>query len=334
MPDFTLTRFRFTLELLGSGHLPPYKGSTIRGAVGTALHDMACKHRGRRCEGCPQLESCVYIRLFKPDQMPGKSIPAGYVIDPPHMKETYFKAGDSLTFTLTLFGRASEHIGAWIEAVRHCGEHCGLGGGHLKFCLKTVECLGPDGEVVLFWKDGAFCPGQTVTSITPADLFAPAAGSGGTIAVRLLTPMKLKDGGGVSATLDARVFFEALARRLKTLARFYHEADALFADLSSDIALAAMENTNLRWVVLERPSRTQQSSVNLGGFVGTFILRHVSPRLQALLRLGELTHIGRNTVCGCGKYRLEQFGAGLPDRICAQVGVLRPGHCQEVRTCS
>ncbi|MEI6127033.1 MAG: CRISPR system precrRNA processing endoribonuclease RAMP protein Cas6 [Pseudomonadota bacterium] len=307
MSDFTLARFQFSIKLLRGGNLPPYKGSCLRGALGHSLRALACKDVRPTCDGCGSADACLYIRLFKPDQGSGKSIPAPYIIDPPPLKETRFAKGDEFSFILTLVGWAAEYINLWIEAARICGEKQGLGTERIPFELIRAAALPESGDLVVVY-DGctvihdAPLPRIYFSQILQRSAAAPAHAEA---AVHLLTPLKFKDQGEVSGSLTAGLFLQTLFRRCKSLAHFYQSEDPFNDGFSPDFSKASMHEQNLRWIVLEKKSMNHSSAINLGGFVGTFRLANLNPDTAALLRLGEYIHLGKNTVYGCGKYRIE-----------------------------
>ena len=85
-----IARFDVTLRALERTILPPYLGSTLRGALGHALKDVACVVEHRDCRRCPFLESCAYPYLFETPVPPeikelrGQThAPLPFLIEPP-----------------------------------------------------------------------------------------------------------------------------------------------------------------------------------------------------------------------------------------------------------
>ena len=52
-------------------------------------------------------------------------------------------------------------------------------------------------------------------------------------------------------------------------------------------------------------SSRQQRQMSFGGVVGSIELCHLSPTWRIMLTLGLLTHVGKNSSFGLGRYRLE-----------------------------
>jgi hypothetical protein len=71
------------LEALDSGELPPYLGSTLRGALGHLLRFALCDGQG--CEqGCQRPESCRYYSLFEQSRTPdGQNAPKPLILVAP-----------------------------------------------------------------------------------------------------------------------------------------------------------------------------------------------------------------------------------------------------------
>lgn len=305
MNDFTLARFGFRIELMKDGYLPPYKGSTIRGALGTALRMNECAAPETECCDCSRVDECMFVFLFKPDQHKGKSIPAPYVIDPPVLKETCFKQGDMISFRLTLFGRAAEHIGRWIAAAAVCGTDCGLGPNRIPFRLREVDTIAHDGKRMPVWREGREYEADT-GSVRFGNIKAdiPPARD---VSVHLMSPMRFKKNGSICVDISADDFLKTVLRRIKSIANFYHSGETAESIPKNISSAASLRNERLRWVTLERKSALFPDAVNIGGYTGTFELHGLQKDDFHLLKLGELTHAGKNTVYGCGKYTVSSL---------------------------
>lgn len=54
---------RYVLRAPEEAALPPFAGSTLRGAIGRALRNLVCATKMPVCEGCPVRSACVYAAL-------------------------------------------------------------------------------------------------------------------------------------------------------------------------------------------------------------------------------------------------------------------------------
>jgi len=85
-----IARFDITLRALERTVLPPYLGSTLRGALGHALKDAACVVEHRDCRRCPLQDTCAYPYLFETPvpldirELRGQThAPLPFLIEPP-----------------------------------------------------------------------------------------------------------------------------------------------------------------------------------------------------------------------------------------------------------
>lgn len=110
MSALKVTRFSIHFQTLSPIQLPDYAGSTLRGAFGHALKNMACltasRNKGVCC--CQPVESCIYRRLFDvEEQILGdgrkQDIAPPLMIEPVFRKKR-FAAGEAASFNMVLIG--------------------------------------------------------------------------------------------------------------------------------------------------------------------------------------------------------------------------------------
>jgi len=65
---------------------------------------------------------------------------------------------------------------------------------------------------------------------------------------------------------------------------------------------------NLRYQALTRRSNKQNTKMNLGGLMGEIVLMDISKEVYDLLKLGEVIGVGKSTVFGLGKIKVEDIG--------------------------
>ncbi len=142
--------------------LPPYLGSTIRGAFGMALRQTCCVLRHQECPTCLLRSRCVYSYTFETslDGENGKlrrytSAPHPFVLNldthPLGIQET----GSVFSFGVTLIGRATDFLPYFVYTFQRMGE-LGLGKGRGTFEVLRVLALdgrGADAEEVYIHGD-------------------------------------------------------------------------------------------------------------------------------------------------------------------------------------
>ena len=92
LPPMEIARYEINLRAKERTTLPPFLGSTLRGAFGHALKDAVCVMPHRNCERCMLVDRCLYPYLFEtpvPDgisQLRGqKNAPHPFILTPPFL---------------------------------------------------------------------------------------------------------------------------------------------------------------------------------------------------------------------------------------------------------
>ncbi len=151
LESFRLARLHLCLRAKDTLLLPPYKGSTLRGAFGHAFKKVACPFR---CSAgsCVLPKVCVYTYTFETPPPEGSQIlrkyphaPHPFVIEPPADQRQLFEPGEELYFGLVLIGRALDYLPYFIYAFDELGR-IGIGRRKGKYEVTAVEGFGQDGE--------------------------------------------------------------------------------------------------------------------------------------------------------------------------------------------
>lgn len=300
---FPLLDLRFEVALEGPLALPPYPGGLLRGAFGAALRQLSCMTGFRTCVGCPLRGTCPYPLLFEPP--PADLAPVGLPraqdgLPPPfilRLPEADPGPDGQFRFGMRLVGHAIERLAYVIEAWRRVFAR-GLGRERVKGMLLAV-CLADTGEPVwegedIFWPEPAGFP------LEPA---------GAHVALVTRTPLRLQSRGAPvdPSAVTPRTFIAAIIRRARLLAiHAGGEAQAEVARWPVDDWLALADGVShrpaLAWRDWHRFSARQRQRMNLGGLVGQWAWADVPEPVQALLRLGELLHVGKEASFGLGAF--------------------------------
>ncbi len=332
-----LERFRYvtldvTMTAEAAAHLPPYKGSTLRGAFGHAFRRVACPFRA--CPPCLVPKTCPYTYVFEtpPRDETGwtarlPAVPHPFILEPPPGDRTVYAPDEAMTFGLVLIGRAIDFAPYFVVALREMGR-AGLGRGRARWRLARIT----DRAAGATLYDGATDaerllaqPTVHFPSLAPAfPSLAPAAssrsgggegeGEGAQVTVRFETPTRLKYDGHLNDKPEFHVLMRNLLRRLSALATCHcgFTLDVDFRDLIRRAEQVATRSADLRWVDWERYSARQDARMTLGGFVGTATFAGDLAPFTPFLRLGEVVHVGKGTAFGLGKYQLSLFPSPPP----------------------
>ena len=245
LEPFRCLRLRVEVRATRNILLPPYLGSTIRGAFGMALRQTCCVLRHQECPTCLLRSRCVYSYTFETslDEENGKlkrytSAPHPFVLNldthPLGVQET----GSVFSFGVTLIGRATDFLPYFVYTFQRMGE-LGLGKGRGTFEVLRVQALDgrggeaeevyAHGDLVLPAKllgvqealedlgraDGKPGPGEPAQTGMPGE---PDGGAGG-----MVRSPRSGGGGDEAAHLDADL--SELAVTFDTPARFVQRGE-------------------------------------------------------------------------------------------------------------
>lgn len=305
---FPLVRYRFEFEVTVPLRLPEYAGSTLRGAFGHALKQLACTTRAKTCDGCLLDATCPYPAVFAP--LPranslGKiaTPPVPYIIEPPAWGARDYAPGEMLEFDFVLIGRAVENLPLCIMAWRRAFSR-GVGAGDGTAELRAVYVINSNGTASRIHQPGnVITPHATqlVLDETPAPK---------SVSLHFITPLRLQENGHAlpPARLTPRPLLTALLRRASLLAE-YHGAGPLWDAASfarlGELAGQIQGQHDFTWRDWTRRSFRQQQTMQLGGCVGTWTLQGDLMPFWNVLQLGVWLHAGKEASFGLGRYQLN-----------------------------
>ena len=304
---YPLSRYRLDFTATSAIRLPEYAGSSLRGAFGHALRQLACTTRAKTCQGCMLAATCPYPAIFEPQKPQGGTLalatpPVPYVIEPPAWGERHYARDDALQFHFTLTGRAADHLNivimAWQRALAR-----GIGAGDGTARLETLHHCTAQGETLIHRSGEPILP-HTHTLTLPEEPLSTEA------TLEFITPLRLQENGHAlpPARITAKPLLTALLRRASLLAEHYGGAPLYHAEQFTALAQAAARveaETSLRWRDWTRHSSRQGRTMQLGGCIGHLTLRGELAPFSAALRLGEWLHVGKEASFGLGHYRLH-----------------------------
>lgn len=303
-------QLRFAVTAIDTLGLPPYKGSTLRGAFGAALRRISCALKRKDCDGCLLRQSCAYSYIFETPPPPDAAmmrkyprVPHPYIVEPPVDERTVLDAGESFDFGITLIGRAVEFLPYIVYAVRQMGE-AGIGKGRGRFRLDNVMA----GENPVYEADCEVIHSVPDSRIDlfPAETppFPPVDG----VDMELLTPLRIKFGERFVNDIEFHMIIRAMLRRVSALYEFHEGGDSSSWDFKGLIGQAGTVKTvrhDLRWRDWERYSNRQEELLKMGGLTGSVSFEGEIGPFMPLLRTAEALHAGKGTVFGLGRVRVR-----------------------------
>ena len=210
MPDLSLLTLTFRLRAEASAVLPPFLGSTLRGALGKALKQVLCPASHGAGEKCWLGEACAYQYVFESpnvsnvprEEMHPKlrgqvKVPPPFVLIPPGLKKKQFSPdsvnnayiknlnddycpqpfspSDSIEFSIVLIGRAVHHWISIVAAARLLAEN-GLGEFNTRFTLLDAFAHDSSGSLLqIFSQDKQGVSTNGVAAAKLSELVCPRA---------------------------------------------------------------------------------------------------------------------------------------------------------------
>lgn len=303
--------YSISSTLLDDAVLPPYKGSTFRGAFGSCLKKAVCAVRYKECPACLLVSRCVYAQLFErkdwrsPDNKRLVAPPHPYVIEPSDDGRTHLKAGESFNFNLLLFGKLNDSLPYFVYAFELMGEQ-GIGkkiGDHrARFKLQHVRNQGFE----LFDSHQGMLLTPPMQEKLHLPKIAPSEEQSSVI-IKLITPLRLKSDNHLQDKLTFPILVRTMLRRASGLFNAWGDGEPQL-DYRGMIQRAEQVQAvdgRLYWHDWERYSNRQELAMNFGGMLGSVIYRGPLAEYVSLIQLCQRLHIGKQTTFGLGKFTVE-----------------------------
>lgn len=303
--------FLFQCRLTTPASFSAYKGSMLRGSLGTFLKKTCCTVRRNSCDDCMLAQNCAFPLLFigKPTEGGGQpaTLPPPYCIEPCDTGKTAYEAGESFSFSLTLFSYAVGYLPYFVHAFILAGKN-GMGKtldeGRGSFELEDILYNGRS----IFRREN-----QKLDIPEGEELLLPqwstASAGTGSLLVHLKTPCRFKSDNRLAAELPFRLLFNLVVRRIRTLWALDGENvkfDGFSAMLDRADEVETVE-TCLFWKDWTRYSSRQKSSMQLGGLQGSVRYRGDLAAFLPFFALAESLHIGKQTSFGLGQISVEWY---------------------------
>lgn len=289
--------------------LPPFKGSTLRGAFGHALRRICCALRRGDCHDCLLLSSCCYSQVFESERLDKNSAafpvrlaakPHPYVLRPPATEEREFAAGERFSFEILLFGDAIRYRPQIVYAVTTMGE-TGLGkqdGGRFTVTLVTAA-----GRTVFDGERRALAMEDTSQPLR----FGASEPGIRRLRLHLLTPLRLKSDNQFARELPFAVVARAAMRRVAALENHHGDGEPAvdYRQLARQAEEVEIIEDRTSWKEISRYSNRQKCAMQMGGLVGSILYQGDLAPFLPFLRYCEVAHLGKQTTFGHGRIRLE-----------------------------
>ncbi len=312
MKEFTFSSFEATWTVRTPLSLPAYAGSTIRGAFGGAFRRVACTMRQKSCAGCLLHRQCVYSVVFETKKEDGVSEAVRpFVLEPPTGTPHNFVPGETFLTRLVLFGRAIDYLPYFLVSFRELGER-GLGSGRGKCKLTELSAVNPlTGDRAVVYRDKDKRVLDVNFELTASEVIRTASiPCADRLTIDFLTYTRLKYRNHFIDRLEFSVFIARLIDRFEALSGSSPEGCPWLNGKTVRELIGLAKNVRIaahpaQWLDWTRYSARQNTRLKMGGVKGKVIYEGGFEPFLPLLAIGQHLHVGKGTVFGLGKYRVE-----------------------------
>lgn len=301
--DIPYIRLRFQTEILSDAHMPETKTAALRGGMGEMLFRQNCV-ADRNCEKCRFNKVCVVWHTFytpmekKPVYVTGDES-VGYLLECMDTR-TEFAQGSSFEFALILFGDSIAYFNIYLQALYQLGM-VGLGKEKAKFRINVV--YNTQGRQIIRGNEvnmNHYRIQMVSDYIRRRKEELQSVSGDWTLIFRM--PLSMKYQKEYMDQFYAEALVKGAARRVQMLDHYIGTGSGL----PEFFVYPEIRKQTVRETKVKRYSRTQDSHMTLRGITGKIVFDSMPDECMDYLIAGELTHIGRNTSFGFGKYILRR----------------------------
>jgi hypothetical protein len=313
---FNFTQYEVVLKVEEPLALPAYKGSILRGNFGATLKRLCCANDFSRCDAKPPTCQCPYGFLFEPKTpannphvRAGSEVARPFVIEPPPDAKRDYGVGETITFRLTLFGAASQHLPYFLVTLRELPR---MGAPRQRGRVSLDEIWAVN-DVAGVKQRVYFSADRLVRSaeqpITFDDVAATAAHyPTDRLTLHFQTNTILQYQSQTLHRIEFHALISRLLQRLETIAALYGDREASYQLALPAPALiraakaVTIADDRTRWNVWSRYSRRQEQKIPMDGVIGNITYTGDLAPFLPLLLIGQYTHVGKGCVFGLGKF--------------------------------
>ena len=259
---------------------PPYfVGSQVRGALGVSLKKVVCINPSYRCEGCFSAQDCLYFELYeKPNTF--------------HKYRLDFELGNEIyDVSIYLFEEVAHKYVYVVSAIEKMITQTGLGEARATF--KNFELYLNDQSI---YKNGEikFETDKALQHFKKDEKWYKD------ITLHLTTPLRIKKHNRFirDENFELEDIFKSIRKRLEFLQN---------RPLKPVAFQGKITNKYIKYKELTRKSNRQKTRMNFGGIIGKIEIKGLDEYSYRLLEQAELVGIGKQTVFGLGKVKMEKI---------------------------
>lgn len=305
LPSATVSAatLNFRVRLAEDWAGPRFIGPTLRGLFGLVFKRLVCQVHHGRCGECRLREACPYPIVFEGQPPPRRDVmrlyprvPQPFVLIVPGPLEPPLHT--ELEFGIRLLGEATRWAPYVAETMIRAGE-LGLGPRRIQYEVESID--GDHGPV---WRRGG--NSLALPAATDARRLAPVRSR--RLLLQFHTPLEIRDRDTAPGAFSPLALVLAGRRRWRLLSSLHGQtaADPTIAHI--DERDFRVVEQNLRDWRIERPSRSQGTTMKMTGLVGSVVVEGPWDCAGEWLSAAPVIHLGRHTSFGFGRVSVEELG--------------------------
>lgn len=300
---------RFLCRLLTDASFSDYKGSMLRGALGSHLRRALCVTGKAECAECMLRATCIFTRIFTvlaENDQPGKQPlrPPPFCIEPDLDHRTEYKAGEEFGFTLKLFSYATDYLPYFAHAFTLAGKR-GMGRREPPGRFAIAD--------ILYHGRPIYSAAEEKLELPDPDYIALPRlcdeNGENRLLIRFLTPLRFKTQNKYARSMDFSALLGLVIRRMRALESLeendFRMSDTEYRALMDAASQIGTVEARLAWKDWNRYSNHQQSAMNLGGIIGDVEYTGSCGKFRKFCDYAALTHLGKQTAFGLGQIEYE-----------------------------
>jgi len=316
-------QYKTAIKFETPAQLPVWKGSALRGGFGSALRKACCPDIRLPCTRCNYRSICTYAVVFEgPLPKNAEVLTANNYIEKPLILEypgttqEFFKAGDILEFNFILAGSAVSHFAKITTAIDSLGKD-GIGTGREsglgKYSLESITSAntlsGESKQVFSRETDQISLKNHIPAQYSDAEALAKKIGRQGGLKLVFTTPTQIVHEGQMQEVPPFHALIRRLQSRISNLSQFYCGKEIGW-DFLDRIERASKVKTESSCATNKKVVRYSRRAGRIHTFEGCLgevsYSGEIDTDLLTSIIFGTVTHVGKKTTFGFGKYVLTE----------------------------
>ena len=262
-------------------HTPPYfTGAMLRGAFGYALKSMTCINPSYQCKTCFCKDTCLYYDFYEKQNLQHR-----YRFDIALNQKTF-------DFSLYLFGESCAKLPYVLSSIEKALRHNGIGKERVTFQQMQIDV----NSRLIYHKQSFLDCFESQPKKISIERDAPH------VKIRFLTPLRMKKSNQLEYE---KIEIEDILRSI------YQRQIQIFENRK----VYGLEHTpnyitsvkTLEYKRLYRKSNRQGKKIVMDGVLGEMAVLGLDEKSYRLLKIGEIIGVGKQTVFGLGKIKVEEI---------------------------